>query len=133
MYCPRSKVYHVGGGTLSRINPQKTYLNFRNNLVLLCKNHAPRYFFMKMFLRMSLDGLAGLKFLAGGQVSHLWAVLRAHAAFYCTLGRTLSKRKAIKKRIKVYATSAIYRGSVVLEYYLRGKKKFSLLDPRKFK
>ncbi|HEY6162069.1 MAG TPA: glycosyltransferase family 2 protein [Bacteroidia bacterium] len=132
MYCPRSHVYHVGGGTLNKLNPQKTYLNFRNNLVLLCKNHAPGYFLLKMFLRMSLDGIAGWKFLLGGQVRHLWAVLRAHVSFYWTLGHTLRKRREMKKRIKVYSTSAIYRGSVVLEYYLRGKKKFSLLDPRKF-
>ena len=45
MYSPNSTVFHVGGGTLNKTSPKKTYLNFRNNLILLCKNHPPKYFF----------------------------------------------------------------------------------------
>ena len=60
MYCPQSTVYHVGGGTLSKINPYKTYLNFRNNLVLLFKNHSPRYFYLKivkslLFIKININ------------------------------------------------------------------------------
>jgi GT2 family glycosyltransferase len=131
-YCPGSTVYHVGGGTLNKIDPQKTYLNFRNNLVLLCKNHAPGFFFIKILLRMKLDGVAAFKFLLGGSFAHFWAVLRAHGRFYATLGRTLRKRKAMKKRIKNYSDTAIYRKSIVFEYYLRKKHKFTELDPQKF-
>jgi GT2 family glycosyltransferase len=131
-YCPRSTVYHVGGGTLHKVNPQKTYLNFRNNLVLLCKNHAPGFFFLKLLLRMKLDGLAAFKFLLGGSPSHFWAVLRAHGYFYRTLGRTLRKRRELKQRIRKYAETAIYRRSIVFDYYLKGREKFSQLDPNDF-
>src|SRR5665213_1345257 len=55
MYCGESTVFHVGAGTLSKQNPKKTFLNFRNNLVLLAKNHAPGWFGLKLFLRMVLD------------------------------------------------------------------------------
>ncbi|HTL80192.1 MAG TPA: glycosyltransferase family 2 protein [Bacteroidia bacterium] len=131
-YCGRSTVYHVGGGTLSKQNAQKTYLNFRNNLVLLFKNHAPGYFWLKIFLRMTMDGIAGMKFLFSGEFAHTWAVLRAHGSFYARLGSTLRKRRATKKNITKYATSSIYRKTLIMEYYFRGKKKFSDLDPSAF-
>ncbi len=128
MYCPESAVYHVGAGTLAKMNPRKTYFNFRNNLLLMCKNHAPEYFVLKFLLRGSMDGLAGIKFLMAGDVAHFFAVIRAHFGFYAMLGKTLQKRKMIRKNIKRYATSCVYRGSIVWEYFVKGKKKFSELD-----
>ncbi|MFI5148557.1 MAG: glycosyltransferase family 2 protein [Bacteroidia bacterium] len=132
MYCASSSVYHMGGGTLSRLSPRKTYLNFRNNLILLCKNHAPEHFTIKLMIRMHLDGIAGLKFLASGDISHFFAVIRAHCSFYYTLPKTMRKRRALKKQTCVYATTAIYRKSIVFDYFLRGKKKFSALNERLF-
>ena len=132
MYSPRSSVFHVGGGTLSKINPQKTFLNFRNNLLLVCKNHASKFFGLKVFIRMCFDGIACLKFFFSGNFAHAWAVQRAHYNFYCVLGKTLRKRSDIRKKITKYSTSAIYRKSIVFEYFLRGKKKFSELDQIKF-
>jgi GT2 family glycosyltransferase len=128
MYTPHSLVYHVGGGTLNKINPRKTYLNFRNNLLLMCKNHDPRYFWIKLLLRMILDGVAGMKFLIGGEFSHFTAVLKAHFSFYSSFGKTLRKRKELRKRITNYTTTAVYRRSIIIDYFLRGKKKFSDLD-----
>jgi GT2 family glycosyltransferase len=125
MYCPGSTVFHVGGGTLAKTSPRKTYLNFRNNLVLMCKNHDPRFFFIKLLLRIALDLVAGLKFLASGDLSHFTAVLKAHFSFYGSFGRTMKKRKEIKKHITQYTTTAVYRKSIVIDYYVRGKKKFS--------
>ncbi|MEW6469810.1 MAG: glycosyltransferase family 2 protein [Bacteroidota bacterium] len=132
MYNPGATVYHVGGGTLSKADPKKTFLNFRNNLVLLFKNHSSQYFLIKILLRMCLDGAAGLRFLFSGDIAHFWAVQRAHFSFYGRLGRTMAKRRAMKKLIARYATSAIYRRSIVLDYYLRGKKNFSELEASKF-
>jgi GT2 family glycosyltransferase len=132
MYCAESSVYHMGGGTLSRLSPRKTYLNFRNNLILLCKNHAPGFFFLKLFLRMNLDGIAGIKFLLSGDIAHFFAVLKAHFSFYVTLPRTLKKRRALSKQTKTFATTAVYRKCIVFEYFLRGKEKFSSLDERLF-
>ncbi len=131
-YCPDSVVYHVGGGTLSKQSPKKTFLNFRNNLILLAKNHAPGFFALKIFLRFCIDGIAAWRFLAGGDVGHFWAVARAHFSFYGSLPKTLRKRRALKAQIKNYATSGIYLGSIVKAYFLNGKKKFTDLDPAKF-
>lgn len=128
MYCSGSTVYHVGGGTLNKTSPHKTFLNFRNNLALLFKNHAPDYFFIKIVLRMILDGAAGAKFLASGQGSHFLAILRAHYEFYSSLGKTLAKRKQLKQNIKQYATKGVYCRSLVADYYLRGKKLFTNLN-----
>ena len=133
MYCGNSTVYHVGAGTLSKQNPQKTFLNFRNNLELLTKNHAPGWFFIKIFLRMCLDGIASIRFCIAGDFAHGWAVQRAHMSFYGRLGKTLRKRKALKKNIVNYATACIYKKSIVVEYFFKGKsKKFSELEKENF-
>lgn len=131
MYCAESKVYHVGGGTLNKTSPHKTFLNFRNNLALLFKNHAPQYFYLKIFLRMILDGVAGAKFLASGQSSHFMAILKAHYAFYSSFGKTLEKRRIMKQEIKRYATQGVYSRSLVADYYLRGIKTFHSIDGKK--
>ncbi|MFH2096519.1 MAG: glycosyltransferase family 2 protein, partial [Bacteroidota bacterium] len=65
VYCAGSKVYHLGGGTLNKTNPRKTYLNFRNNLFLLYKNAQPKTAFRIIITRLFLDMIAGLKFLVG--------------------------------------------------------------------
>lgn len=132
IYNPNAIIYHVGGGTLDKIKPQKTYLNFRNNLILLCKNHAPQFFYLKLFQRMILDGIAGVKFLLSAQPDHCWAVVRAHASFYSTFGKTLQKRNQMKKHIKHFATTAIYRKSLVWDYFVKGKRKFADLDETAF-
>lgn len=128
MYCPDSTVYHVGGGTLSKTSPQKTYLNFRNNLILICKNHPPKFFFSKFLTRMLLDGIAGLKFLFSGQFSHFLAVIKAHFNFYGSFKRTLAKRKDLKKQVHKYTTSAVYLHSIVVDFYIRGNKTFKEID-----
>lgn len=132
MYCADSTVYHVGGGTLNKTSPHKTFLNFRNNLVLLFKNHAPAYFIIKIILRMLLDGIAGIKFLISGQAPHFMAILKAHYAFYSSLSKTLAKRRKLKHDIKQYATKGIYSGSIVADYYLKGIKQFDQIDSKKF-
>ena len=132
MYVAESTVYHVGAGTLAKSSPKKTFLNFRNNLILLCKNHSHQLFWLKLFLRMSLDGLAGIKFLLSGDSAHFVAVIKAHASFYSTFYKTLEKRKKLKQQVARYSTSAIYGNSIVIDYYWRKKHKFSELDPKGF-
>ena len=132
MYNPNSCVFHVGGGTLSKISPKKTFLNFRNNLILLYKNHSSKYFKIKIFIRLHLDGIAGIKFLLSGNFGDFLAVIKAHQSFFFSLRKTLKKRSAMKKRISNYTTSAIYRKSIVIAYFFRGKKKFSDLNKKLF-
>ncbi len=131
MYSSASTVFHVGGGTLNKINPQKTYLNFRNNLQLILKNHSPNFLFFKLFFRLSLDGLAATKFLFSGQLNHSVAVLRAHKSFYFRLWKMLKKREELKTNITNYTTSAVYFNSIIADYYLRRKTTFKEIDPKK--
>ncbi|MFL5762696.1 MAG: glycosyltransferase family 2 protein [Bacteroidia bacterium] len=130
MFNPGSTVYHVGGGTLNKTSSKKTYLNFRNNLVLLCKNHPPQYFLFKIWWRMVLDGIAAAKFLISGQLRHFYAVLRAHGSFYADFGKTMKKRRALKKKISRYTTTAVYLHSIIGDYYLRGNRFFTQIDKK---
>jgi GT2 family glycosyltransferase len=126
---PESVVYHVGGGTLNKISSRKTFLNFRNNLMTLAKNHPPKFLAFKILWRLKLDGIAGVRFLLTGNASHCWAVIQAHFAFYRRLPSTFRKRKEIRRNENFqYNRSQMYTGNIVLEFFLRGKKTFSDLQ-----
>jgi hypothetical protein len=75
-------VFHVGGGTLPKESPQKAYLNFRNNLLLLYKNMPEKKFFKVMCWRRLLDAAAALHFLIGGHWAACKAVVKAHLDFH---------------------------------------------------
>lgn len=128
MYCPESVVYHVGGGTLPKKSWKKTYLNMRNNSIMLCKNLPKRYLVPVLFTRLVLDGIAALKFLADGGWHDLWAVFRAHISFYRTLPLTLQKRK----KIPGVLVSQMYKGNIVFEHFLLRRKYFTQLSREKF-
>jgi len=128
MYCPSSVVYHIGGGTLPKVSWRKTYLNFRNNCNLLYKN-LPSNLLLEVFAkRLVLDGIAATKFLVTAGFKDFFAVSKAHFSFYRSLGKTKQKRKKLKQG----QVTNIYQKNVVFEYYLRGKKKFTDLDPERF-
>ena len=93
MVCPQSIIYHVGGGTLNKTNPKKTFLNFRNSLLTLHKNLPQQDRFKILFIRLTMDGLAAIKFLFSGNPSHTWAILRSHYSFYGALSQNKMKRK----------------------------------------
>jgi GT2 family glycosyltransferase len=127
-YQPQSKVYHVGGGTLHKINPNKTYLNFRNSLITLLKNEGSLVWF-KILVRLILDGVAGLKFLAEGNGKHCLAIIRAHFAFYGMIGINLGKRNHLREAKGFRFTKSPYlRGSLVWKYYALGKKSYRDLE-----
>lgn len=129
---PKSTVFHVGGGTLE-VSPHKTYLNFRNNLTTLTKNHPGGFLFFKIFYRLCLDGVAAFKFLADGEPGHLWAVLKAHFAYYAWLPKTLAKRKAAQQHPNFkFSLSKIYTKNMVLEFFIRKKTKFTDLSSSAF-
>lgn len=129
MYCPDSKVFHVGGGTLPKNNSKKTYLNFRNNFYLLYKNLPSDKLFKVFIIRLLLDFVAGIKFLTEGGYKDLFAVVKAHFSFYFSLKKNYKKRKSIS-HTKV---SEMYNGNIVWEHYIRKKKLFSELSPELFK
>ena len=121
-YCPQSTVFHVGGGTLPKSNPRKTYLNFRNNMALLYKNLPNRRLAWVMCSRIVLDYVAGLKFLMERKPKEFSAVVDAHKAFYKWLPQLKKKRQGLKQQSRV---SGMYQGLLLIDYYLLGKKKYS--------
>ena len=127
MVQPKSVVYHVGGGTLNKINPHKTYLNFRNNLILLCKNHNRKYFLLKLLIRMILDGVAAVKFILSGELNNFFAVIKAHGKFYLIAKSTLEKRRKLQKEIQEYTTTAVYDSSIIADYFIRNKRTFKAI------
>ena len=92
-YTGKSKVYHVGGGTLNKQSAQKTYLNIRNNLSMMMKNLPFPKLIPLLFFRLSLDGIAGVYFLFKDGFSHFWAVIRSHVGFYWQLPGTIKRRQ----------------------------------------
>lgn len=127
MVQPKSIVYHVGGGTLPKSNPFKTFLNFRNGLELLAKNLPKNQLFLGILTRLLWDALAAFKFLASGSFKDFTAVIRAHIAFYGRLRKTLDKRSGNYNRVK-----GQYSGNIIIDFFLKGKKKFSDLSSDKF-
>lgn len=125
---PRSTVYHLGGGTLEKQSTKKTYLNFRNNISTLFKNERSLKLLYKIPLRLVLDGIAGIKFLFSGQLSHTIAILKAHFHFYLRIPSLIKKRRGILAQPGFqYSKSGVYKGSIVFEHYVLGRKTFSLL------
>ncbi len=126
-YQPESVVFHLGGGTLSYGSPKKIYLNFRNNLWMLFKNLPKDKFKRIFFARMVLDGVAAIKFIAGFNFRELWAVFKAHVAFYKELPALIRKRKAIQEHIIVKNHNEVYNKSIMWNFFIQGKRKFSEL------
>lgn len=124
---PGSEVHHVGGGTLSRSNPWKTYLNFRNGLELLLKNLPSNRIFTTLFTRMVLDGVAAVKFLVSGHPKDFWAVFKAHMSFYSGIRGSIAKRSG-----NYHQVSSIYQKSIVFNHFLKGKNTFSALSEDDF-
>lgn len=123
---PQSYVYHVGGGTLNKISPRKTFLNFRNNLMTITKNAAPNYLVLKIIYRMILDGVAAFKFLAEGQRSHFTAVLKAHFYFYKGISSILKKRHRMREMQGfVDSKIGVYEKNIVFKHYLQSVKHYS--------
>jgi GT2 family glycosyltransferase len=117
-YTSKSVVYHVGGATLNEGNPRKTFLNFRNSLLMLTKNLPERKLFIILFLRLCLDGLAGIQFILKGKFKHCWAIVKAHFAFYGLINKNLKKRNS-KNRSDYYRSK-----SIVYQYFVKNGKVF---------
>jgi GT2 family glycosyltransferase len=120
-YCGKSAVYHVGGGTLHKSNPRKTFLNYRNNLVMLFKNLPKGRRWKTVFIRLVLDGISSVRFMATGAWPDVIAILRAHFAFYGLIPSLIKSTKRTNYRAPLY-----YR-SVVWEYFILGKHRFRQL------
>jgi GT2 family glycosyltransferase len=130
--CLSSTVYHVGGGTLDRQNPKKTFLNFRNNLYLITKNYRHSNLFLKILKRLLMDGLAGVRFLSEGKFNHLWAIVRGHFAFYGMLGNMLRKRALEGNQINNINNKGLYKDSIVYAFFIGRKTELNALRKDRF-
>lgn len=125
-YTSKSTVYHVGGGTLATTNPFKTYLNFRNGLGMLYKNLPENKLFINIFIRLVLDGIAGLGYLKKGKFSDFLAVIKAHFAFYGQLKALKLKRIEVLKLTKTrQVINMMARKGLIFEYFKNTKLNFS--------
>jgi len=124
---PESVVYHIGGGTLNSESPHKTYLNFRNNLLLLYKNLPSHQLRKVMFWRLFFDYAAAVQLFITGKPKNAWSIFKARKDYKRMQPRFEDKRK---ENI-LYATNDnqlnIFQKSIVLEYYLKGKRTFKEL------
>lgn len=128
MVCPGSAVMHLGGGSLSYGNPRKIFLNFRNNLFLLYKNLPKGKLHKTLVTRMILDGVAAIQFLVTGQVKSFRMVLKAHAEFYRSLRKLKKKRTELATRVVCTDHAEIYKGSIIFDFFIAKKRKFSSLN-----
>jgi GT2 family glycosyltransferase len=120
--CPRSVVYHVGGGTLPRGNSRKTFLNFRNNLMMLAKNLHRNEAWWKIPFRLLLDQVSALKGLLSGDTGYFIAILRAHLAFYKWFFSYKPPVQYPRKRLKELA--GVYPHNLVWQHFIKNKKTF---------
>jgi GT2 family glycosyltransferase len=121
-YQGQSVVYHLGAGTLGYGSPRKTYLNFRNNLIMLQKHFYPWELWVKIPVRLVLDWLAATVFLLKGETAHASAVLRAHRDVIGAWKATSAKRRQIISRYPAYPANAIFKGSILLQYFVFRRK-----------
>ena len=132
-YIAASLVYHVGGSVISYGSPQKLYYNFRNNLILLIKNEKGSKLVWLFPFRLLLDGVAGLRLLLTGNFKQTYTIMKAHFHFYSELGKWLERRRENKKMITTRNETGIYTRSIVWDYFLLRRKKFTDLgwQPKK--
>lgn len=122
-FCHDSVVYHLGGATLDTLDPQKTFLNFRNSLFNILKNTPFPKSISIVFMRFIFDGFACLRFLFLGQWKHILAVLQAHISFYTHFKSIFRKRQKTTFGSKKYfrARSIIYNYFILKHKYFKKK------------
>ena len=123
MSVPQSVVYHVGGGTLEYESPRKTFLNFRNNLLMLYKNLPTSKWLLVMLIRWPLDYVAALQMLLSGKWLNFKAVFQARCAFWRLRKQYKAIRAANLRKSEVLYPTTISKRSIIVDYYLLGKRK----------
>lgn len=120
---PDSKVYHLGGGSLPASNPRKTYLNFRNNLLMLHKNLPDSVRAPKLFKRRLLDTIAWAKFVATLDFKNASAIIRAHRDF-----ARMRRDYNVHPDRNLLGERPDTRINILTSYYLKRKRKYSDLS-----
>lgn len=128
---PNSTVYHVGGGALGYESPHKIYLNFRNNLLMLYKNLPEHLLKKTMFWRAVFDYSAAIQSLLTGKFENAKSILKARRDFSMMQHDFTAKRKQNMALTTTDLKNEIFQGSIIVEYYLKGKKTFSSIVSKK--
>jgi len=124
---PQSVVYHVGAATLSSENPHKTYLNFRNNLLMLYKNLPGKSLKRTLVIRSVLDYVAALQMVLSGKYNNARAVRQAHKEFK-KIKNTYNRAREINlQESNLTVIKTIYDKSILWNYYVKQKKTFDKL------
>lgn len=124
-YCSDSVIYHVGGGTLAYANPRKTYLNFRNSIMVLIKNLPLRALMWKLPFRWVMDYIAVGKFVLTGNLKDALMVIKAHLYIWRNFYKTFKKRQPSLQGKQ--NNLGIYPKSLLFSYHIANKKKFTEL------
>lgn len=128
IYCvPESFVFHVGGGTLPKGNPQKTFLNFRNNLLMIYKNVDDSELCHVLRRRKILDYVAAYWTLINGNFGDFKAIYQARREFRRLIPSFEESRSKIQCNVKLHDIPERTRFSILAQYYLKGHKLFSSL------
>lgn len=125
---PASVVHHIGGGSLPYGHARKAYYNFRNSLLMLYKNLPRRRWPVVFLTRILLDGLAILRALATGHAAEAGSILRAYRDAHHMRGQYISERPAPDE----HRVLPSYRGSIVIDYFLLRRRRFSDLPSARF-
>ncbi len=124
-YTPHSTVYHVGGGMLPQSSSFKTFLNYRNNLLMLYKNLPKRDHRRTLFIRMVLDLVSAIYASLRGNISIIKTIYKAHTAY-----RKIRKKYGHISDRPLSYPSCVYSRSIVYQYFIKGIQKYSNL-PKK--
>lgn len=122
---PQSMIYHLGGGTLPKDNPRKTFFNFRNNLLLLYKNLPEERLSRVMRIRFWLDVLASVQFLVTGQWGSFRAVWRARRAFKAMRPDFEASRRENMQKAVLIPVPEQRTFSLLWQYYVRRKRRWA--------
>lgn len=125
---PQSTVYHVGGATLKKENPHKTFLNFRNNLVMLYKNLPADELHPVMRIRALLDYVAALAFVLKGQIPNAKAVMQARREYRRMQPEFRAAREENMKKTSAPFLPERIKSSILWQFYAKGCKHFSQLS-----
>ncbi len=126
-FCWESTIYHLGGGTLPKHDHKKTYLNFRNNIILLYKNLPEEKLFRILFSRLVLDWISMMQFLIKFEFRNFSSVIKAHLFL---LGHMRSIRRLRAKNLAINGLRThpeIFQESIVRHFFIKGNKYFQQL------
>lgn len=121
-YVADSKIYHIGGATLKASNPQKSFLNYRNSLLMLYKNVPLHIRFKTLFKRLCYDGVSGVRLMLKLQPLHCFAIVRSHFAFYGMLSKYKNLQSNHNKK------NYYYTNDIVKAYFIDKNKYFNKIE-----